>query len=232
MNNPKPFGIIYKATFPNGKCYIGQTTKTLKHRIGQHLYNLNRENLAFHNAIKKYGEDGLTWSAIDTADDLEELNRKEMFWIEFHKSYVHNEYSNGYNLTRGGDGSMGFRHSKETCLKLRSDHLGTKASDETRLKMSVTRKGKTNGHLGTKASDETRAKMSATSRGESNGNAKLTWVQVHEIRARYVFGKISTRELATIYKVNKSAIVRIVANQAWKEQPTVNSNVRIGAVEE
>jgi group I intron endonuclease len=130
---------------------------------------LNREGSAFHNAIKKHG-DGLTWSVIDTADNLEELNRKEMFWIEFHKSYIHNECSEGYNLTRGGDGSVGFRHSKETCSKLRSNHLGTKASDETRLKMSVTRKGKTNGHLGFTASDETRRRMSESRTGERNPN--------------------------------------------------------------
>ena len=217
MNKQKPFGIIYKATFPNGKCYVGQTTKTLKHRISQHLNNLNRESLAFHNAIKKYGDDGLTWSVIDTADDLEELNRKEMFWIEFYKSYIHDEHSNGYNLTRGGDGSIGLKHSKETRLKIRSARLGMKASDETRLKMSVTRKGKTNGLLGTKASDEARAKMSETRKGENNSNAKLTWAQVHEIRERYVPGKISIREIATIYNVCESAISRIVFNKSWKE---------------
>ncbi len=50
--------IIYKITnIINGKCYIGQTTKTLNIRISKHLkctFNENRKTYLY-NSIRKYG---------------------------------------------------------------------------------------------------------------------------------------------------------------------------------
>jgi hypothetical protein len=48
----KHYGIIYKATNKvNGKSYIGQTTKSLKHRINNHI------SKAFTYKCKKLNED-------------------------------------------------------------------------------------------------------------------------------------------------------------------------------
>jgi group I intron endonuclease len=147
------FGIIYKATFPNGKCYVGQTIKELEHRKKQHIYCLDRENLAFHNAIKKYGAECIVWEVIDTAENIEDLNAKEVAWIAFHKSYAHAAESNGYNLTLGGGGgSAGRLISSETRAKMRAAQLGRTYGEETRAKVSRAGKGR-------KRSEETRAKM-------------------------------------------------------------------------
>lgn len=102
------YGIIYKITNQiNGKVYIGQTCKTLKHRFNQHCessrrYNRNKKHLClFHTAIIKYGEDNFICEEIDIADSKIELNEKEKYWISFYKSNI---YEFGYNLTEGGDG--------------------------------------------------------------------------------------------------------------------------------
>lgn len=142
MDN-NPFGIIYKATFSNGKCYIGQTVKSLEHRKYQHIYCVDRENLAFHRAIKKYGVDDLVWEVIDTAKNIEELNAKEISSIAFYKSYAHTIDSNGYNLTLGGGGgSAGRLISSETREKMRAAQLGKSYGEETRAKISKATKGK------------------------------------------------------------------------------------------
>lgn len=149
----KPFGIIYKATFPNGKCYVGQTVNSLEHRKNQHIYCMDRENLAFHRAIKKYGADCLVWEVIDTAENVEELNAKEIASIALHKSYAHAIDSNGYNLTLGGGGgSSGRLISSETRAKMRNAQVGRTYGEETRAKVSKAGKGR-------KRSEETRAKM-------------------------------------------------------------------------
>lgn len=54
------------------------------------------------------------------------------------------------NLTDGGDGTVGRRHSADARAKMAAAKRGTKASDETRRKMSEARRGKPSGRLGEK----------------------------------------------------------------------------------
>ena len=101
------YGIIYKATFSNGKSYIGQTTKELEQRKKGHLQTSKRKKdrgyvYPFYCAIRKYGWEDLTWEIIDTAEDPEELDEKEIYWIEYYHTYINFSNSNGYNLTLGG----------------------------------------------------------------------------------------------------------------------------------
>ena len=46
------------------------------------------------------------------------------------------------NLTDGGDGISGWRHSEETIEKCRSGNIGKKRSEETKLKMRLAKLGK------------------------------------------------------------------------------------------
>jgi group I intron endonuclease len=126
------FGIIYKATFSNGKCYIGQTVASLNTRVQSHIKAIKsgRENQVFHRAIIKYGEDDITWEIIDYADSIEELNEKEIYWIKFYNSYVHFENSNGYNMTLGGNSTIGWIPSEETKKKISEANKGKLAGDK------------------------------------------------------------------------------------------------------
>jgi len=94
--------IIYKATnIKNNKVYIGQTVRSLKIRKGQHkcLAESKKVNYYFANAIQKYGIKNFIWEEIDTAITLDELNKKEIYWINYYNSY---NKKFGYNLTNGG----------------------------------------------------------------------------------------------------------------------------------
>jgi hypothetical protein len=95
--------IIYKVTnLLNGKIYIGQTINTLEHRRSGHYRDTNSRKVnhgAFHNALKKYPEDAFVWEIIDTAESVEELNRKEQYWIAYYDS---TNKEKGYNRDSGG----------------------------------------------------------------------------------------------------------------------------------
>ena len=95
--------IIYKATNKlNGKIYIGQTINTLEFRKDQHFRDARctkKKTTYFHNAIKKYGAENFAFEEIDSANNLEELNQKERYWIKFYSS---NNKEFGYNLDSGG----------------------------------------------------------------------------------------------------------------------------------
>lgn len=121
----------------NGKVYIGITTRTLRERIGSHISSSrtsSSHNYYFSNAILKYGPDSFEWEIIDTGFSEDELNEKEIFYIDLYQSYLR---ENGYNLTYGGDGCRG---NAETRARISASNLGKKRSDESKKRMSEVQK--------------------------------------------------------------------------------------------
>jgi group I intron endonuclease len=99
--------IVYKYTnLTNGKVYIGITTQKLSARHREHLNKIN-DGTYFHNALLKYGEEGVNLEILDYAKTVESLKAKEKYWIKKLNSFAYQNNSNGYNCTLGGDGAMG-----------------------------------------------------------------------------------------------------------------------------
>lgn len=98
---------IYKITNTiNNKCYIGQSSDLVK-RIRKHiktLLNGTNRNEHLQNAYKKYGPGNFTIEIIEECEK-EALDEREIFWIDYYKSY-NPEY--GYNKTKGGTGGDGY----------------------------------------------------------------------------------------------------------------------------
>ena len=129
---------IYKATNTiNGKVYIGFDSNW-PNRQNEHKYLLNTRNQKFYYALRKYGWDNFIWEVIyQSYDGKLCLNIMEPFFI---KEY--NSFESGYNLTLGGEGSLG-RKTKESTKQKISEALKNKPKTKEHLKkMSETRKGK------------------------------------------------------------------------------------------
>lgn len=153
----------------NGKCYIGQTVTSFNER-----YNFKGEGAErvlgylemreakassyseklYHNnhllcALRKYGVENFNVEIIDTAETLEELNKKEEKWIKLYKAF-----ENGYNKCKGGDGTKGWVPTEDVrnlwSEQRKGRHAGKKnpnyggrlVSEESRRKMSEARKGR------------------------------------------------------------------------------------------
>ena len=134
------------------------------------------------------------------------------------------------NLTKGGDGVLGIRHTEEARKKMGepnkgktiSDwhrqrisefHKGKKHSEETKKKMSESKIGK---GLGVKASEETRKKMSESAiKGEGHQFSKLKQSDVLEIRRLSSEG-MSQRKIGKKFNVTKTAISHILKGLTWK----------------
>ena len=87
----------------NGKVYIGQSIH-IKKRWYEHKYQLNSNchcNTHLQLSWNKYGQDNFTFVVIETCQK-DELDDKEMYWIEYYKSY---DELNGYNISIGGQGA-------------------------------------------------------------------------------------------------------------------------------
>jgi predicted GIY-YIG superfamily endonuclease len=219
----------------NGKVYIGKT-KNMKKRINNHK-NANGECPFFHSAIKKYGFDNFELNIIGEYLTEDEALRTEIHYIKQHQSNIR---KHGYNLTSGGEGMSGYKHSPETIAKLSQSLKGRtvvnkgvpmseeqkvkvsnskkgkklKLSDEQRGLMSERRKGVPSGMLGKIASDETRKKMSDAHKGNSC-RAKFTMLQVNEIRHLYSTGNYTYKQLSEQFKVGISTICAIIKNKCY-----------------
>lgn len=104
--------LIYKVSNnANGKSYIGKTEKTIELRRALHLASAKQNSkFAFHRALNKYGYENFEWTLLDTADNLEDLNQKEKYYISLFETFG----PNGYNMTAGGEGQSGWDPSNST----------------------------------------------------------------------------------------------------------------------
>ena len=141
-------GHLYKLTFQNGKFYIGITRESLKRRVQRHIqYAREGRNYALSCAIRKYGETSFLAEIIG-GGNWDELKLLEIAEI---KRLRENGYAL-YNMTNGGDGSLGVSLKGETKRKISSSLRGRKCSDEHRRRVSEAQVGKT-------IPDEVREKM-------------------------------------------------------------------------
>lgn len=117
--------IIYKVTnLINGKLYIGQTTQTFEKRRQQHENSINYKScdrMVFTRALRKYGIDNFEWKIIDEAKTQDELDEKEIYWIDKLNTIV--DSGKGYNSNFGGNGG---RHSELTKFKIGDAQKGSK----------------------------------------------------------------------------------------------------------
>jgi group I intron endonuclease len=97
----------------NGKKYIGKA-KTPRRRWATHISFSKKESKHqkyIHRAIAKYGVDNFWFRCIDFDMSEKEALKQEKYWISFFDT---KNSSKGYNLTAGGEGESGYKHTAET----------------------------------------------------------------------------------------------------------------------
>jgi group I intron endonuclease len=155
-------GRIYKISNNfNTQAYVGQTWSNLLNRFKQHIRSAGSPKL--HNSITKHGPSNfkieLLWEAECTQDELD--TKEEEFIMK-----LGTISPNGYNLKGGGSGG---KLSDESRLKMSNSHRGKIHSMETRAKMGISSQGNTNA-LGRILSEETKRLI-----GDGNSGEKSYW---------------------------------------------------------
>ena len=96
-------GSIYCITNKiTGEQYIGQTTRSIYYRFGQHIEDATRRNslLKFHQNIRDYGERNFIIEELEECEE-ELLSEREKYWIQKKDTYYH-----GLNDNFGGQGNI------------------------------------------------------------------------------------------------------------------------------
>lgn len=106
---------IYKITnIINNKIYIGQSIN-IEERFSQHKKSYlqpysKHYNCLIYRAFRKYGLENFRFEILEECK-IEELSKKESFWIKYYNSYY-----NGYNMTFGGEGCTKTDYNKIAAL--------------------------------------------------------------------------------------------------------------------
>lgn len=112
----------------NAKQYVG-IAADLERRWKRHR-NAN-EGQYIHRAIKKYGVDAFVFTHVADAFDAESAKMIERMLISEHNSKM----PHGYNMTDGGDGTMGMAKTEEHKQKLKDSNKTAYKNKELRAKV-------------------------------------------------------------------------------------------------
>lgn len=110
----------------NGKCYIGQTSRDPWHRFQEHMTDKSH-CVKLVSAVNKYGKECFSLKVIDHANSMEELNKKEIMYIE-----KFNSVKNGYNILDGGSNRKMPKNTKE---KISNSMKGIKKPEHVVVKL-------------------------------------------------------------------------------------------------
>ena len=222
-------GYVYRITNTvNQKCYIGisihepETGRIQKHLIGH-------GNRILANAVKKYGRDAFTYEILEDNVFPELLPDLEIAYIAKFGTVA----PKGYNLTLGGDGIQGLKHTEESREKMSRAHLGKTLSQEHRESIGAANRGKiysqeTREKISNALrnrppySQETREKIGAAGQGRTHSKEtreKMSRAQQGRTHSKETREKISRaqqgkslspehkRELSKVHKGRKNRLV-------------------------
>ena len=122
---------IYKITnIQNNKVYIGQTIRPIKDRFHRHINDAMNNILDTHfaRAIRKYGKDNFIIEEIDFANNQNELNKKEQYWIRYYDS-IYSGYNETDAISKCGGNTYLSKTEEEMDVikeKIRQTKLGNK----------------------------------------------------------------------------------------------------------
>lgn len=242
-NLPSRSGIYMVVNLLNNKKYIGQS-KNIKRRFqSHHLSDYKNKNncnynTKFYQALRKYGIDNFEVVVLKLCneDKLDELE------IKYIKEF--DTFKNGYNSTEGGQFWSPNIHSSECEEKrkiTREKNKSLMSENHPRAKLTNQqvwdiRQRYINGesikdiHKDFKdlypnigvlkriilGQTYTTVGNIPTKEQVRHTNAKLTDIQVKEIRNSYKKGKISYRELGEKYNLSETSIARIIKRITYK----------------
>jgi len=128
-------GIYAIINIYNDKCYIGSAIK-LKRRWQDHLKHLKsnkHHSILLQRAFNKHWINPFLFIVIEYCEK-DRLIEKELHWM--------NELKPEYNLAPIAGSCLGYKHTVETKKKMSEANKNKKLSEETKLKISISNKGR------------------------------------------------------------------------------------------
>lgn len=128
-NNRQRWGSIYKLTNQvNNKYYFGKTID-FKRRMSKHKCSAKKAKTYIARAIRKHG-----WQNFNVEIIIKEVPEEDLDMLE--KSYIEifdaMNPRRGYNLTRGGEGTSGYRYTEEQRKRIFTEEERKRRSENSK----------------------------------------------------------------------------------------------------
>jgi group I intron endonuclease len=212
-------GLIYclKCPIKNEIRYIGQTTRTIEKRIKEHKYKIDKRNNKKNNWINYLREIEL----IDNLEiillgeyDVNILDDMETNWIVY---YLNEGCELTNTIIKGGFG--GYREWKEEVNRNRSESLKgrkkKKMCKESRMKISMSLRGKPGRNTGNKHSQETKNKISESKKGTIPHNIKK--IKQYDMDGNFIKEWNSSHEAAEKLNLSQGNIVTVASKSGRRK---------------
>lgn len=179
----------------------------------------------------------------DNIETQEEANNREIYWISYY-----NSFHNGYNSTPGGDvgnggmlkGELGPHaiFTNEEVYRIRELKASMKYSKSEIFEMYKDRISESGFHKIWNYTTYTQVAIEfntpeviyhyITSKpiGTNRKGSKFTEEEIITIRELYYIEAVSSKDIADLYKVNKSTIERIVSGKTYSNIPLPEASTK------
>jgi group I intron endonuclease len=172
----------------NGKKYIGKAHLP-RRRWASHISVSKKESKYqkyIHRAIAKYGINNFWFRCIDFELSEDKSLSQESYWINFFDT---TNSAKGYNLTSGGEGKSGYKHTEET-KKMLSE-------------LAKNKKGAANPFFGKKHSNKSKNLI-------RKSRSKLSFEDIEYLIFTYKNDKKSVKSLAKELKISTSHAYELI----------------------
>ena len=206
------YGFIYGLICPitNETVYVGKTTNSIEYRLKTHIsktktkikYNkrLSKKEVWIKKLILLEIEDKITVYLIEVCEE-DKINEREIFWISEYMTH-----SRLKNLTIGGDGGQGYKHTLDTIIKISNNRVGKclgkdhpnynkKIGQEEWFKLSSLMKSSNNPNIGKPCKQQTKDKISLSNSGEKNGMYGKTFSMSSEHKDKISYALLNSEQL-------------------------------------
>lgn len=210
----------------NGQLYIGKSSnpryrwsvhKTIA-KGGPQIYK-DRYHY-FHKGLSKYGSENFILFILEAFSNEEEATQSEIYWI----AYLKSQNIKLYNITKGGDGVSGLKHTEKSKNLMRQNHVYKSGSEhhmfgkthtiEARNKISKAHTGKYVGNNNPMFGKFGILAPAFGRKGDKHPNTKISNIDLIILKQEIDSGKFTLTELSKKYNVSVATISNIKNKKA------------------
>ena len=223
-DNKGKTGIYLWTHLETGKQYVGSSIN-LKDRLRNYystsfLKRVQNKNMIITKALLKHGYSAFSLAILEYIDitGLSITESKKLI-LEREQHYLDLLKSKGYNILKTAGSTLGFKHSKESLTKMIEAKTGSTHTEETKAKMSLTRKGSNNPFYGKTHLKESLVKISMARRGIIHTEEAKFKISLSKIGEKHpMYGKNHTSDTLAKISLAKSKKVYIYSTDSFSNE--------------
>ncbi len=201
----------------NNKKYVGITKRGYKFRFREHISSAKcGSNNLLHCAIRKYGESNFSLELVQSNVPTEDIGEVEQFYIKYYNTYYKDRC--GYNMTVGGNGTIGYEFTDEVKARMSKANSGRKYTKERneRIRAAMT---------GRYYPDEWRKALSAARLGKYTGEDNPFYGKHHTEHTKRLIGENNTKYTIEQYDKSTGCLVNTFSSAMDAARWVVNNGL-------